>query len=254
MKTFLKKLLVVCAVIFATVVATNLQPSGSANAAGCNNFLGLNSWDCNIVDWTGGEASLKTNVLIISANILTDITVLAAYLVIGFVIYGGYQYILASGDPSKVAAGKKTLLHAFIGLAIVLLSSVILNTIRIAIMGSATGGFTNCANSQCVSGADMVSNVIGWVIGVGGLVAVIFIFIGGIGYMTSAGDPSKLQKAKHTILYACIGLIIVALSLSITAFVTNLINSSKDNSDGQNNDGSVGYIYNQTKESHEIKS
>jgi len=44
--------------------------------------------------------------------------------------------------------------------------------------------------------------------------------------MTSAGDPAKLQKAKKTIVYAVIGLIIVALSFVITNFVIkNLANA-----------------------------
>ena len=44
--------------------------------------------------------------------------------------------------------------------------------------------------------------------------------------MTSAGDPAKLQKAKKTIVYAVIGLIIVALSFVITNFVIkNLANT-----------------------------
>lgn len=51
-----------------------------------------------------------------------------------------------------------------------------------------------------------------------GLVAVIVIVIGGVMYMTSNGDAGKLQKAKNTILYAVIGLIICVLSFAITNF------------------------------------
>lgn len=45
--------------------------------------------------------------------------------------------------------------------------------------------------------------------------------------MTSAGDSQKAQKARQTILYALIGLAIVALAEIITAFVTNMINDAK---------------------------
>jgi hypothetical protein len=54
---------------------------------------------------------------------------------------------------------------------------------------------------------------------VGGIVAVVFIIIGGFRYITSAGDSSKVGSAKNTILYAVIGLVIVALAQIIVHFV-----------------------------------
>ena len=47
--------------------------------------------------------------------------------------------------------------------------------------------------------------------------------IGGVGYMTSSGDAGKVKKAKDTILYGVIGLVIVALSFAIVNFVISSI-------------------------------
>lgn len=52
-----------------------------------------------------------------------------------------------------------------------------------------------------------------------GILAVFFIIIGGISYTLSAGDPSKISKAKDTILYAVIGLIVVLISFVAIQFV-----------------------------------
>lgn len=52
-----------------------------------------------------------------------------------------------------------------------------------------------------------------------GIISVIVIIIGGITYMTSAGDSNKTKKARDTILYACIGLIVCVLSFAIVNFV-----------------------------------
>jgi len=41
--------------------------------------------------------------------------------------------------------------------------------------------------------------------------------------MTSAGDPNKLSKAKNTLLYAFIGLAIVALAEVVAAFVAGTV-------------------------------
>ena len=66
---------------------------------------------------------------------------------------------------------------------------------------------------------DNITSIINNVIMVLGIVAVVVIIIGGVGYMTSSGDTSKVKKAKDTILYGVIGLVVVALAFAITNFV-----------------------------------
>ena len=63
-----------------------------------------------------------------------------------------------------------------------------------------------------------------------GIIATIVIIIGGVFYMTSQGDPSKLAKAKNTIIYAAIGLIVTLSAFAITNFVVNAIGGSNDSS------------------------
>ncbi|MBI2589011.1 hypothetical protein HYW35_02290 [Candidatus Saccharibacteria bacterium] len=52
-----------------------------------------------------------------------------------------------------------------------------------------------------------------------GVVAVVMIIWGGFKYITSGGTSEKVTTAKNTILYALIGLIIVALAQIIVRFV-----------------------------------
>ncbi len=52
-----------------------------------------------------------------------------------------------------------------------------------------------------------------------GVIAVVMIIIGGVKYITSGGDAGNVTGAKNTILYAIIGLVIVALSQVIVQFV-----------------------------------
>ncbi len=71
-----------------------------------------------------------------------------------------------------------------------------------------------------------IQAILNGIIGAAGFVAVIFIIIGGINYMTSGGDTAKLKKAKDTILYATIGLVICTLSFAIVNWVINAIPGS----------------------------
>lgn len=64
-----------------------------------------------------------------------------------------------------------------------------------------------------------ITNVLNVIIGVLGLVCVVVMIIGGVGYMTSTGDAAKVKKAKDTILYGLIGLIVCVLSYALVNFV-----------------------------------
>src|SRR3990167_277109 len=54
-----------------------------------------------------------------------------------------------------------------------------------------------------------------------GIAAVIMLIVGGFRYVTSAGNQETVKAAKNTILYALIGLVIVALAQLIVNFVLN---------------------------------
>ena len=74
---------------------------------------------------------------------------------------------------------------------------------------------------------DNVINIINGVIGILGFACVVVMIIGGVQYMTSAGDTGKVTKAKNTILYGLIGLVICVLAFAIVNFVIqNIIGSA----------------------------
>ena len=64
-----------------------------------------------------------------------------------------------------------------------------------------------------------ITDILNVVIGVLGIVCVIVVIIGGVLYMTSSGDAGKVKKAKDTILYGIIGLIVCVLAFAIVNFV-----------------------------------
>jgi multisubunit Na+/H+ antiporter MnhC subunit len=65
---------------------------------------------------------------------------------------------------------------------------------------------------------NFAQNVVQVLITLAGLLAAVFFVIGGIGYITSSGNPENLDKAKKTIQYSSIG-----LAISIAAFVLSTI-------------------------------
>ncbi len=70
-----------------------------------------------------------------------------------------------------------------------------------------------------------VVNIIQWVLGFLGLVAVIMILIGGFQWLTSGGNEEKVAQAKKVISAAVIGLIVVLLAWAIVIFVVSQTNT-----------------------------
>ncbi len=87
------------------------------------------------------------------------------------------------------------------------------------------GGNLKVGQTQCdEQGAEarvngLLTDVINIFSLVVGVVAVIMIIIGGLKYIMSAGDSGNITGAKNTILYAIIGLVIVAMAQFIVRFV-----------------------------------
>lgn len=63
-----------------------------------------------------------------------------------------------------------------------------------------------------------------------GAVAIIMIIYGGFRYITSGGDQNAVGSAKNTLIYAIVGLIIVALAQVIVHFVLSTTTNSVGNS------------------------
>ena len=85
-------------------------------------------------------------------------------------------------------------------------------------------------NSNCTASGDtnttinkLIHTIINLLSVVVGVVAVIMIIIGGLRYITSGGSDTSVTGAKNTILYAIIGLIIVALAQVLVRFVLSKV-------------------------------
>lgn len=85
-------------------------------------------------------------------------------------------------------------------------------------------GGVNDGNDQDLM--EVVKIIINVILGIVGLIAVVMIIVGGIQYTTSQGDAQKVKKAKDTILYGVVGLVVALLAFAIVNFVlTNVFNA-----------------------------
>lgn len=66
---------------------------------------------------------------------------------------------------------------------------------------------------------ELVQNVITGILGVVGAVSLVMMVIGGITWMTSAGNADRVRRGRDTLLWAILGLVVIFLSYAIINFV-----------------------------------
>ena len=101
----------------------------------------------------------------------------------------------------------------------VIMLSIVLLTSLLAVSPAFAQTTTTGGVSQIES---FIQSVIQVMIALAGAVSVGFFVWGGFGYITSSGDPEKLDKSKKTVMYSGIGLAIVLGAFVLSSIVTQL--------------------------------
>lgn len=97
--------------------------------------------------------------------------------------------------------------------------------------GANNGGGGNSAAQQARAGVDstgtnsntemkgVTKTVVSVMMFILGALAVIMIIYSGIQYVISVGDSGKIQKAKNTLIYSIVGLVVAMFAYAIVDFV-----------------------------------
>lgn len=126
--------------LFTVVLPTTAQAAACSNDSA--SFLGLPTWykyltlkseeggGCSVelpqkdgqTDW--GQSAGRVGLAIV--EILLRIGAIVA---VGYIIYGGYRYILSQGEPDNVKKAQGTILNAVIGLVITMMATALVSLI-----------------------------------------------------------------------------------------------------------------------------
>ncbi|MCB9820283.1 hypothetical protein H6796_03230 [Candidatus Nomurabacteria bacterium] len=114
-------------------IASPTQPVYAADKPDCDkSIIGIPPWykgltddKCNIKKPDSGNKGVDRFILRIAANILNIMLVLVVYIATGFIIYGGYYYLISAGNASRIAKAKSLILNAVVGLIIAALAAAI---------------------------------------------------------------------------------------------------------------------------------
>lgn len=87
------------------------------------------------------------------------------------------------------------------------------------------GDFPNIPQPPDPNAGLPLAEMMQFIFGVIGVIAIIMVMVGGFKYITSQGNPQETAKAKNTILYAIIGLVLAASSFTIVSFVVGTVDA-----------------------------
>lgn len=94
---------------------------------------------------------------------------------------------------------------------------------------------------------DAITSIIKVILFIVGALAVVMIIYSGIQYLLSAGDSAKVEKAKNTIMYAIVGLVVAIAAYAIVTWVVSIFegsggsgggSSQQSSGDGESSSGS----------------
>lgn len=95
----------------------------------------------------------------------------------------------------------------------------------LSLPGCNTLNGVNCTTATS-SLTGLILYVINIMLGLAGLIAVLFLIIGGFWFITSAGNEEAAEKGKSTVINAIIGIIIVILSYVIVSVLSSVVTSA----------------------------
>lgn len=218
--------MVILGAVSLAVATPSASMAQSAQPCAKEDFLGFPTWykglvntsDCTMMSpegaFPGDNRALAKYIWKIALNVLEIVLRVIGIIAVAFMIYGGFLYLTSSGSPEKAASAMKTIVNASVGLIIALGVTALKNLI----WGVIAGG-TNDYGVYDGSAANVLEKALNLVYYIGGAIAVVMIVISGLNYTTSSGDPGKMTKAKNTLLYSIIGLVIIIAAWGITKFI-----------------------------------
>lgn len=127
------------AVFVPIAVSAAVDPACDTSAS----FLGFPTWykyldigpgetgpcEIQVPKTPSGDTDLQKAITPVAMAVFEIVLRIAGLAAVGFMIFGGFQYLMSQGDPDSTKGAKSTILNAVIGLAISISAVTIVNLI-----------------------------------------------------------------------------------------------------------------------------
>ena len=102
-----------------------------------------------------------------------------------------------------------------------IITTLAVGLLALPVIASAAGFGTITPFTGTSSGTliGAITNIVNSLLALAAVIAVIFVIIGGVRYITAQGDEDAVAAAKNTVIYAVIGVVVIALSAVIINYI-----------------------------------
>lgn len=150
------------------------------------------------------------------ASALSTMQRIIVVLAIIFIIIGAVLYITSAGNESRMTTAKAAITAAMIGLALGIAAPSFLKEIAQVLGWTAVDARLTAASSL----TQIAGQVLNFLLSIVGVIALIMLVIGGIMYLTAAGDENRIEVGKKIVTYSIIG---IAVALAALVLVTQVV-------------------------------
>lgn len=135
-----------------------------------------------------------------------------------FIVVGGILYMTAAGDEGKIRTAKAAVTAALIGLALGIAAPSFLKQIGETL---GWGAIDSGPVSEAETLAGIATNVLNFLLSIVGVIGIIMLVVGGLMYLTAAGDEERIGTGKKIVQYSIIG---IGIALAALVIVTQIAN------------------------------
>lgn len=204
-----------------SIFQTFFGAAGDTCTLGGRSFLGFPHWYQYLKGEDDGAGTCSPvihtlnefwPVILSVAEILLRVAGLVA---LAYIIYAGFDYVTSSGESDKVAKARQKIINAIVGLIIVTIAATVVSFIGSRL----SGGRTSLGLPDVTPDAGTVHDIFNTVFVILGSLSFLMIVLSGLLYVISQGDPSRTARARNTIIYSAVGLVVAILSSTIVNYV-----------------------------------
>lgn len=161
------------------------------------------------------------------ANVGRFLIGVSTALVAIFILWGAFLLMTSGGSPERVEKGKKTIFYAILGFVVLLVAGGVATLIANILGGTADPIDGVQIGDAPITTFDEVINILvtisQWMFGILIALSIVMILYSAFLYMFSGGSDDKVKKAKDTLTYAIIAVVVAVLAGGVGVLVQNFI-------------------------------
>ncbi len=176
---------------------------------------------------TSSEISVNTNTVFVNplkfdtvegllSNLLSSLQKIIVVLSLVFIVYGAVLYIISAGNSGMIEKAKSAITSSLIGLTLGIAAPSFLKEIS-GLLGWTGETSEEVEKAQTLTQISL--NVLDFLLALVGILSVLMLVLGGIMYLSSAGNENQIDRGKKIALNSIIGIVI---SLSAMVLVKRI--------------------------------